>query len=136
MPTSSIGEYISAGVTALIPGAGLGGALVRNIVTEGITTIEDLILGNEVDVLDSVLNIGVGTVLDANFEKISDKAVDFIGSKMPKNYSSFAYTARKSNSNLTKEQIYRSMQRSIRFNRATSKAVSISFDIARSCLPY
>ena len=133
---SSKGEYLAAGITALIPGTGLGGALVRNIVAEGITVIEDIILGNEVNVVDSLINVGLGTVLDAGFEKVSDKALDFISSKMPQNYSSYAHTVRQSKPNLTREQIYRSMQRSIRFNRVVSKAVSIGFDSVRSALPY
>ena len=135
-PTSSVGEYIAAGVTALIPGTGLGGALVRNIVAEGITVIEDTILGNEVNVVDSLVSVAAGTYLDTKFEKYADKALDFIGSKMPQNYSSYAHAVRQSNPSLTREQIYRSMQRSIRFNRVASKAVSIGFDIVRSTLPY
>ena len=135
-PTSSVGEYIAAGATALIPGAGLGGALVRNVAAEGITVIEDAILGNEVNVVDSVINIGLGTVLDVGFEKASDKASDLITSKMPKNYSSYAHVARQSNSSLTREQIYRSMQRSIRSKRVASKAIAVSFDVVRSALPY
>ena len=134
-PTSSVGEYIAAGVTALIPGTGLGGALVRNIVSEGITGIEDIVLGNEVNVRDSIINIGIGTVLDAGFEKISDKAVDFIQSKAPQSYSSYAHATRQSRPNLTREQIYRSMQRSIRFNRIASKAAALGFDIIRSAIP-
>ena len=39
-PTSSIGEYIAAGVTALIPGSGIAGSLVRNITSEAIVSIE------------------------------------------------------------------------------------------------
>ncbi len=136
IPKSSIGEYIAAGVTALIPGTGLGGALVRNIVAEGITAVEDIALGNEVNVVDSMINIGIGTALDVGFEKVSDSVSDFISSKSPKNYSSYAHTARQSNSSLTREQIYRSMQRSIRFNRVVSKASSVGFDIVRSVLPY
>ena len=85
---------------------------------ELLTVIEDTILGNEVNFVNSMINVGLGTVLDAGFEKASDKAIDFISSKMPKNYSSFAHTARQSKPNLTREQIYRSMQRSIRVNRA------------------
>ena len=135
-PTSSIGEYVAAGVTALVPGVGLGGALVRNIVTEGITTIEDVVLGNEVNALDSMINIGFGTVLDAGFEKMSDKAIGYISSKMPQNYSSFAHKVRESGKKLTREQIYRNMQRSIRFNRVISKTTSFGFDVLRSCLPY
>lgn len=120
----------------MIPGTGLGGALVRNIVAEGITVIEDSNLGDEVNVVNSMINVVRGTVLDAGFEKVSDKAADFISSKMPRNYSSYAHVARQKNPNLTREQIYRSMQRSIRFNRVASKAVSIGLDIVRSIFPY
>lgn len=123
-------------MTALIPGTGLGGALVRNIITEGITALEDVVIGNELNVAKSLVNIGLGTVLDAKFEKVSDKVTGAINSKMPRNYSSYAYTARKSNPSLTKEQIYRGMQRSIRVNQYASKVTSNIIDIARSCLPY
>ena len=88
------------------------------------------------NVVDSMIDIGIGTVLDAGFEKVSDKVVDFISSKTPQNYSSYAHSARQSKPNLTYEQIYRSMQRSIRFNRVASKMVSACFDILRSTLPY
>ena len=135
-PTSSVGEYIAAGVTALIPGSGLGGAFVRNVVTEGIRMTEKAIKGQDIDVIDSVARIGSGTILDAGFEKMSDKVTDWIGSKSPKNYSSYAHTARKSKPSLTRQQIYRSMRRSIRFNRVATKTASVAFDVARACLPY
>ena len=135
-PTSSVGAYIGSGVTALIPGSGLGGSLVRNVVAEGITVIQDGILGNEVNVAASMINVGLGTVLDAGLGKASDKVAGFISSKIPRNYSSYAHSARQSNPSLTREQIYQSMQRSIRFNRAASKAASIGFDIIRAMLPY
>lgn len=136
MPTSTLGEYIAAGVTALIPGSGLGGALVRNIVAEGISIVEDTISGDEVNLLDSLVSVALGTYLDTKFEKFSNKALDFIDSKMPQNYSSYAHTVRQSKPNLTREQIHQSMQRSIRINRIVSKATSIGFDVARSTLPY
>ena len=135
-PTSSLGEYIAAGVTALIPGTGFGSALVSNIVEEGIGMIEDAILGKDVNVVDSMVNVGVGTVIDIAFEKTSHKVTDYISSKMPRNYSSYAHTARQSNPNLTREQITQKMQRCIRLNRTTSKATSIGFDIVRNLLPY
>jgi len=135
-PTSTLGEYIASGVTALIPGAGFGMALTRNVVAEGITIVEDVVLGNEINVIDSMINVAAGAYLDTKFERYSDKALDFLGSKMPQNYSSYAHKARKADPNLTRDQIYRSMQRSIRFNRFVSKAVSIGFDSVRSALPY
>ena len=133
--TSTNGEYLAAGITALIPGTGLGGSLVRNIISEGISIGEDLILGNEINVVDSLVSVAAGTYLDTKFEKYADKTMKYISSKMPVNYSSYAHTARKSNPNLSRNQIYRSMQRSIRFNRALSKVVSTGYDIVRSALP-
>lgn len=36
LPTSTIGEYAAAGVTALIPGSGAAGSFIRNGITEAI----------------------------------------------------------------------------------------------------
>ena len=135
MPTSSVGEYIAAGVTALIPGTGFGAALVRNVVAEGITETQNIILGKDVNVVESIVDVGAGTLLDFGFEKLSDKATDFIGSKMPQNYSSYAHTVRRSNPSLTRNQIYQRMQRSIRFNRFASRAVAFGIDVIRTTLP-
>ena len=134
--TSTNGEYLAAGVTALIPGSGLRGALIRNVVSEGISVAEDVIKGNKMNVATSMLNIGLGTLLDSGFEKLSNSAVNFINSKTPQTYSEYAHTARQSNPNLTRQQIYQSMQRSIRFGRVASNAVSRGFDIIRSSLSY
>ena len=135
-PTSTVGEYVAAGVTALIPGTGATGAFVRNIVTEGIKIVENTIKGKEVNIWTSGVNVLLGTALDTGFERVLDKTAKLIRNKMPQNYSSYAHTARKSNPNLTREQVYRSMQRSIRTNRIASKVVSTGFDIIRASLPY
>ena len=135
-PTSSVGEYVAASVTALIPGSGFGGALVRNVVTESIIVIEDTILGDEVNVVDSMVNIAAGTVLDVGFEKLSDTASDIISKKTPQNYSSYAHKARQANPEMSKTQITDSMQRSIRHYRRLSKAIAIGLDVGRTCLPY
>ena len=133
-------DYVSAtlggAVGALIPGAGIGANLVRNIVSEGISITVDVIAGQDVNVVESVMNVGLGTIIDTGFEMVSNKVGDFIKSKMPQNYSSYANAARKSNPNLTREQIYGNMQRSIKVNRFATKASSIGFDFVRSFLPY
>lgn len=136
MPTSSLGDYIAAGVTALIPGTGIGAAFVRNIASEGISIIEDAIVGNEINLANSVTNIGLGTVLDVGFEKVTDKVVDFIGSKEPINYSSYAHKVCTNKSNMSREQILVSMRRSIRINRALSEVTEVAFGFGRACLPY
>ena len=134
-PRSSFGSYIAAGVTALIPGVGFGSALIRNAVSEGIVAIEKSIKGESVNFFESIVNVGVGTVLDVTFEKVSDKVTNFISSKEPTNYSSYANKARSSNPNLTRQQIYKKMGRAIKLNRAISDTFSAGIDIARSILP-
>ena len=135
-PTSSIGEYIAAGVTALIPGTGLGRALVRNIVSEIILIVEKAINGDDIDVVESITRIGVSSAIDFGFEKISNWVVDFIKSKNPTTYSTYAHNVRKSNPNLTRDQIYSKMQRSTKINRFASKTAGWGIDIVRSILPY
>ena len=135
-PTSSPGEYIAAGVTALIPGKGMVGAFVRNVVTEGIKVAENLHNGNGIDWCESALNIGLGTVFDAAFEKVADKVGAYIDSKMPRNYSSYAGAFYDKNPNATREQVLSSMQRAIRTNRYIADVISTGIDVVRSCLPY
>ena len=48
IPTSSMGQYIAAGITSLISGSGLTIALVRNVVAEGILAIENKVLGTDI----------------------------------------------------------------------------------------
>ena len=135
-PTSSGGEYVAAGVTALITGAGFGVALIRNIVAEGITMVEDTIRGEEVNVANSLINIGLGSVIDVGFEKVSGKIDDFMRSKMPQNYSSYACDVRKVNPGITQNQIKSKMRRAINVNRAVYKGISYGLDFSRSFLPY
>ena len=133
-PTSSPGEYIAAGVTALIPGTGFAGAFIRNAVTEGIKAIEKKLKGQEVDWVESIVNIGTGTIADTVFEKASNSITDFITSKSPQNYSSYAHEVRQSRPTRTQVQIYNSMRRSIRFNKVARKAASISVGIVQTAL--
>ena len=86
-PTSSIGEYVAAGVTALIPGSGFGAALARNTVTEGIKSVEKVIRGEEVNIGKSAVNIVVSSAVDVIGEKVTTKVERAIGSLSPRNYS-------------------------------------------------
>ena len=129
-----IGEYIAAGVTALIPGTGLAGAFVRNVTAECIKGVVSSLGGKKVDLVESIVNIGMGTIVDAGVERVSDSITNFIASKSPQNYSSYAHEVRQSKPNRTQVQIYNSMRRSIRFNKVARKAASISVGIAHSIL--
>lgn len=88
----------------LIPGSGIGGALVRNAVTEGILSIERRIKKESNSALLSITKIAVGTVVDAGMEKLTDRVTKHIRSKGPKNYSSYMGQARKKNPKITREQ--------------------------------
>ncbi len=134
IPTSSLGEYVAAGVTALIPGSGWAGSLTRNIVTEGIKAFEIVVSGGKLDVVDSLENLLYGSILDYGFGKISDKVVELINFNIPQNYSSYAHKKRISNPNISQEEIYLSMQRSIRFRKTVSKAFSVAIDAFETIL--
>ena len=137
-PTSSVGTYIAAGVTALIPGKGLFSALARNVVEEGISVTEKAIIGHtdDIDLGSSLLNIAVGTVLDAGAEKVADKVSGYIKSKAPYNYSSYAHEVRKKTPQFTRQQIDKRMKRVLRYNRGIITATETVINIGRECLPF
>lgn len=135
-PRSSLGEYVAAGVTALIPGEGMVAAFTRNFVTEGITTTEKIIKGKPTNMIDSIVNVTLGTAIDGGVETVSSYVTKRIQSRAPRNYSTHAHEVRQSNPNATSQQIRRSMARSYRFYRNCAKITSVTLNIGRSCLPY
>ena len=100
------------------------------------TIIKALKKGEEVNVANSLINIGLGSVIDVGFEKVSGKIDDFMRSKMPQNYSSYACDVRKVNPGMTQNQIKSKMRRAINVNRAVYKGISYGLDFSRSFLPY
>ena len=134
LPTSSLGEYVAAGVTALIPGSGWTGSLTRNIVTEGIKAFETVVSGGKLDVVDSLENLLYGTVIDYGFGIISDKVIELINFNIPQNYSSYAHKKRSSNPNISQEEIYLSMQRSVRFRKTVSEVFPVVIDAFETIL--
>ena len=115
-------------------GSGLGSAIVRSVVTEGIKSIEDTIKGTDDSAVESLINIGLGTVIDWGFGKTLDKINSFMLSKMPRNYSSYAHVLRQSDPNLTKDEISSRLKHSINTNRNVFKGISIVFDIVKLAL--
>lgn len=134
LPTSSFGEYVAAGVTALIPGSGWTDSLTRNIVTEGIKAFETVVSGGKLDVVDSLENLLYGTVIDYGFGIISDKVIELINFNIPQNYSSYAHKKRSSNPNISQEEIYLSMQRSVRFRKTVSEVFPVVIDAFETIL--
>ena len=66
IPTSSITDYAAAAVTAIIPGSGLGGALARSVIAEGMTWVGNILEGNasENNFKSSAVNIAISTGAD------------------------------------------------------------------------
>ena len=126
-PTSSIGEYVSAGVTALIPGSGITSALTRSVVSEGIQSVEREIKGEENNLEQSIVSIAKNTVLDFGFSKASDWVDSKIHKLEPRNYSSYAGTVRKKNPTATRVQITRKMIIRTTSVRALKKTSSFTF---------
>lgn len=135
-PTSSLGEYVAAGVTAVIPGVGLSGSLIRNVVTEGIVSVERHIKGQSNSLAESVTRVALGTVVDTSVEKVTSTASKYVSSKLPKNYSSYAGQQYKKKTKITQQQIRRNMSRSIRWGTRISNCINFICNVFRSVLPW
>ena len=133
-PSSTVGEYLAAGVTAMIPGSGLGAAVVRNVVAEGIVCTEKIVNGEEIDVAKSVMRVGLGVCLDLGFEAVTDRIVHKIENSIPQNYSGFAHYVRQTNPNLSRQQIYPIMRRSLRMNHVFCKAVEYTIGVIETTM--
>lgn len=135
-PTSSIGEYVAAGVTALIPGSGIGGSLVRNITSEAIISVERHVTGKSNNLRSSVTNVVRGTLLDTGAEAVSSRVTKYVRTKTSKTYSQQANTVRKKNPNVSTNTIRTSAQRSVRWGNRLAQGIKFVFNSIRSALPW
>ncbi|MBO5460310.1 MAG: RICIN domain-containing protein [Ruminococcus sp.] len=135
-PTSSIGEYVAAGVTALIPGSGISGNLVRNIATEAIVSVERHVTGKGNNLKSSVTNVVRGTLIDTGVEVVSNRVTKYVRTKTSKTYSQKAKTMRQKNSNVSTSTIRTSAQRSVRWGNRLAKGIEFVFNSIRSALPW
>lgn len=133
---SSPGEYIAAGLTTLIPGSGLGGALVRNIATEGIVSAERYLNGESNSLSGSIGKIALGTVVDTEMKKVASGVSSYINSKTPKNYSSYAGQQYKKNPDITQQQIRENMSRAKRWGNRLSSCFSFVIDVVKSAVRF
>ncbi len=134
-PSSSIGEYVAAGVTALIPGSGLGGAFARNIVAEGIASLERQIKGEENNFGKSIVKVAFGAAIDSSVEIIKESISKHISLKMPQNYSSYARKAYMKNPKITQQEIRKNMSRCIRWGNRLAGFLGFAVDSFRSAMP-
>ena len=135
-PSSSIGEYVAAGVTALIPGSGLGGAFARNIVAEGIASLERQIKGEENNFGKSIVKVAFGAAIDSSVEIIKESISKHISLKMPQNYSSYARKAYMKNPKITQQEIRKNMSRCIRWGNRLAGFLGFAVDSFRSAMPW
>ena len=135
-PSSSIGEYVAAGVTALIPGSGLGGAFVRNIAAEEIVRIERRIKGEENNIGKSIVKVAFGAAIDSSVEIITESISKHISLKMPQNYSSYARKAYMKNPKITQQKIRKNMSRCIRWGNRLTGFLGFAVDSFRSAMPW
>ena len=128
MPTSSLGTYLAAGVTAMIPGTGFGTAILRNLVSESIVNFEREVLNEEVSIGKSLFNIVGGALFDSGLEYaagIFDTAVENL---IPNTYSSFAGKYRKIFPDATKSDIYARMNLETQALRRAKNCILFSVD--------
>lgn len=135
-PTSSIGEYVAAGVTALIPGSGIGGSLIRNITSEAIISVERYVTGKSNNLRSSVTNVVVGTLIDTRVESVTNRVTKYVRTKTSTTYSQRANTMRQKNPNVSTNTIRTSAQRSVRWGNRLAKGIEFVFNSIRSALPW
>lgn len=119
-PTSSLGTYIAAGVTAVIPGMNGFGDLLSNVVKEGICIIEKAVTGQDINWSESVNNVMMETANDLVLGVVFDPLADYVSTKvssLPPNYSTYAGKQYKRNPNLTMPQIKNRLQRDCKIHR-------------------
>ena len=120
-PTSSIGEYVASGVSAMIPGTKLISSIARSAVSTAITSGEKLIKTGKIDTLQVAESFGKNLLFDVGASKVSNYVEKKVREKMPRNYSSYAHAQRQKNPSLTKPEIESLMQRTQRIGDRVKK---------------
>lgn len=135
-PSSSPGEYVAAGITALIPGSGIVASLYWNVVSEIIVCVERTTKGEKIVFFASVVNIAMSTATDLFFEAGVDWVSNKITSKMPANYSSYAKQSRRANPKISEHTIRTNLRKTRRTLRFAHRAVNIASNTLRNTLLY
>ena len=133
---STGGEYIAAGVTSLLPGSGIGSAILSNVVSESIVNVEKYIKGEAIDIWNSVGNVILGSIIDVGFNKVTDLVNEKIASLEPQNYSTYAGQQYKKNPDLTMPEIRNKMGIVYKTSRVGQGTASFASSVARNLLLY
>ena len=135
-PTSTVGEYAAAGVTSLIPGSGLGSTIVRNVVSEGIVSLERHVKGESNSLGTSLGRIAIGSILDVGFDRVAAKAKNFVSSKAPRNYSSYAGKQYKLHPGISQQKVVQKLRRIVKVEKSVKKGIDFIFSAARNALSW
>ncbi len=109
-PTSSVGEYIAAGVTALIPGAGIVSALARSAINETVSVVENAITGEENDPVKSIDNILKNTLIDVGIGLVSKNVSKKLDTTNIGTHSKITSTLRRKNPHMNNYQMSSKMR--------------------------
>ena len=128
-PTSSITDYCSAAITALIPGGSLGSALVRSVVSEAILWMDNTLNGksNENNLGESCWNVIGNTIVDFGMGKLLDNTLGTYGSEDIATYSN---RSRSSSGGRTLQETYNALQRSNAIKQTISGLALKIYDVA------
>ena len=129
---SSVGDYVSAGVTALIPGSKMGAVIIRNVVGEVASQGTDYAI--QVVKKKKIVKPKIrwrktlGNIVFASaYEGISTKAIfrieKRVNRKLTRNYSSYAGRQYKKNPKLTRKQVEKMYRRCLGRQNGFFKAV-------------
>ena len=131
-PCSSIGSYVSAGITALIPGSGVGAVIVRNVVGEVanqgtnyvVTTVKTRTVKKpKINWKNTVGKVAFSCFYDGASDKVTSGIMKKIYKKRPQNYKAFAKREYKKHPNIRRRGIMK-YRRSKRRKKRVSNVLS------------
>ena len=103
-PCSTPGEYIAAGITAMLPGEGVANAVAGSLVTEGIRVAEKILTKKEFNLNDSLQQLAIDIPASIITNAIVGNGTEKIESKRPG--ENFAKNQRKNNPKATRRDIH------------------------------
>lgn len=122
-PSSSWGSYVSAALTALVPGNKLTSLIARATISTAIDTFENTIKNNKRYSLKTIIRkLFQNFALEMCCSVISSAFANKLNSLKPKNYSQFAHSQYLKNAKMTPNQIKNNMKR-------LSKQIMISIGV-------
>ena len=137
-PCSSVGDYVSAGVTALIPGSKVGAVIIRNVVGEVASQGTDYaiqvvkkkkIVKPKIKWKKTLIEVGEASIYEGVSNKLVNSMARRIDNKFTRNYSTYAGRQYKKHPKATRKQIQKKFYRSQKRQRRTFKIISFVLGI-------